>query len=88
MSSIDFERGAVCNISPFNSQYNAMAIEYSRMRAEGATEQQLKDFASNYCITSREGQWSSPVRLPTSEENLQINAEIIAEIIARKERAR
>lgn len=69
--------GIVCNVSPFNSQYNAMANESFRMERMGATAEQLEEFLRDYNITTTEGQWGVPDRFPTNEENLEINEEIL-----------
>ncbi|MBS3089325.1 hypothetical protein J4461_00405 [Candidatus Pacearchaeota archaeon] len=67
----------VCNVSPFTSQYNTIAIKYAKMRREGATSEQIRNYTLTHPITTTEGQWKAPCRFPTYEEHLEINAQIL-----------
>ena len=67
-----------CNVSPFNSDWNRLVCEYNRRKREGATKQELRQVIRDNPISSLEGKWEVPKRLPTYEENLGISGALLS----------
>lgn len=59
------------HLSPFSDQYNALQIETSRMRRQGATQQQISEYIKNHPITTTQGQWQLPTyRTPLEDPSV------------------
>lgn len=52
----------VCNLSPFNNEWNGLCLAYAQMQRDGATKEQLEAYVQANPITTTEGQWKLPRR--------------------------